>query len=45
MKKNIVLAFLFLFAIAIFAACDTQRGCAAYGHYQCYPSTAVEQAE
>lgn len=36
MKKNIVLGFLFFCAIVIFAACETQSKCAAYGHYKCY---------
>ena len=40
MKKIIVIAALFLGTIAIFAACDTQHKCAAYGHYACYEAPA-----
>ncbi len=33
MKKIIVLGILFLGSIMVFSACDTQKRCAAYGHY------------
>ena len=33
MKKIIVLDILFLGSILVFSACDTQKRCAAYGHY------------
>lgn len=41
MKKIIVLACLFFCGLFLLSACDTQKKCAAYGHYQCYPSSAV----
>ena len=40
MKKIIVIAALFLGTIAVFAACDTQHKCAAYGHYAYYEAPA-----
>jgi hypothetical protein len=33
MKKVIALGILFLVSILVFSACDTQKRCAAYGHY------------
>lgn len=36
MKRIIVLIVMFFFAGVLFAACDTQKKCAAYGHYACY---------
>lgn len=33
MKKIIALAILFIGSVLIFSACDTQKRCAAYGHY------------
>lgn len=36
MKRIIVLIVMFFFAGALFTACDTQKKCAAYGHYACY---------
>jgi len=36
MKKIIVLLAVFFLGLAVFSACDTQRKCAAYGHYSYY---------
>ena len=33
MKKIIALAILFIGSVLIISACDTQKRCAAYGHY------------
>ena len=36
MKKIIALGILFLGSVLVFSACDTQKRCAAYGHYTYY---------
>lgn len=33
MKKIIVFGILLLGSVLVFSACDTQKRCAAYGHY------------
>ncbi len=42
MKKIIVLVALFFCGVAVFSACDTQKKCAAYGHYTYYQAPADE---
>jgi hypothetical protein len=36
MKKIIAFGLLLLGSVLIFSACDTQKRCAAYGHYTYY---------
>lgn len=38
MKKIIVLVVLFFFGVALLSSCETQKKCAAYGHYTYYPA-------